>query len=111
MFNTTTIGISNNKTIIQEAENINCKIEKSNPNSFFITATRNSPKYNRLFGENPHIIDYQWIPWRGGEATYAWERMDQLCGGRNQEVKISVTVLSIQYSGENNFIFELCKKL
>lgn len=109
MFNTTNVTISNKKEVTIIPEDVDLNIKRSNESSFFIEVNRNSKAYSALLKENPFIYEKKWYPWIDGTPVYSWNRIDKQCGGSYRDVEIPVIVLAIQYSGNNNFIFELQK--
>ena len=109
MFNTTNIAISNKKEITVMTEDIDLNIKRSSESSFFIEVNRNSKAYPALLREKPRVLEKKWIPWIEGSPVYGWNAMDKAIGGSYIEIEIPIKVLAIQYSGNNNFIFELQK--
>lgn len=111
MFDKTVIAKSSKtiNNISVTPEKIDLNIKKSDEKSFFIEIHRNDPRYRKLMGEKPVIVEKQWIPWRGGDFAYDWERMAKMMGGQHIETDVPVKVLAIQYSGNGNFIFEIIK--
>ena len=109
MFNTTNVVVSNKKEITIIPEDIDLNIERSDKSSFFIEVNRNSKVYPALLREKPCIYEKKWIPCVEGSPVYGWNAIDKQMGGSYIEIEVPIKVLAIQYSGNNNFIFELQK--
>jgi len=109
MFDTTNVAISNKKEVTITPEDIDLNIRRSNDSSFFIEVNRDSKAYPALLREKPCVYEKKWVPWIEGSPVYGWNAMDKAMGGSYIEIEIPIKVLAIQYSGNNNFIFELQK--
>jgi len=109
MFNTTNIAISNKKEVTITPEDIDLNIKRSNDASFFIEVNRDSKVYPALLRERPCVYEKKWYPWIEGTPVYPWNAIDKQMGGSYIQIEVPIKVLAIQYSGNNNFIFELQK--
>jgi hypothetical protein len=89
-------------------EKIEVDIVKDDEQSFFVELSRNSKDYENLLGENPFTTKKQWVRIKDGDNYY--DRRDVLAGGRYEEIKTTVKILRMTYTGNGKFLFELKNK-
>lgn len=115
MFNNYNVKFENKTTSVTNnvvPEDINLNIRKSNDTSFFLEVNRNTEQYKYFLQENPVLLKEKFV--RFTEESYRYmeytmRMRKKLEGGYKTTDKIPVKILSINYSGEGNFIFELIK--
>ena len=115
MFNNYNLKVENKTTTVNNTivpEDINLNIRKSNETSFFLEVNRNTEQYKVLLQELPVLLEKEFIKYKEEDYMYdeyVTKMRKKVEGGYDKINKIPVKVLSINYSGEGNFIFELIK--
>ena len=93
-------------------EKIDLNMKKIEEQSFFKEVNRNTDDYKKLLQEAPVLLEKYWYRFSEselGNMCYTWQSIDKSLNGQYRVKEIPVKVVAIQYSGGNNFIFELTK--